>query len=53
MQNLQFKRYFLTEKERETYEDNLLKKMPELNDKILELDDKELEELLGETKYNC
>jgi len=51
MQILQFKRYFLTEKEREIYENSLLQKIPELNDRIFKLDDKELKELLE--KVEC
>ncbi|MCM3597719.1 hypothetical protein M4D55_18280 [Metabacillus idriensis] len=41
---LQMKRYFLDEKERETYENTLLKRQPELWERILEMDDEELVE---------
>ncbi|MFY0761852.1 MULTISPECIES: hypothetical protein [Metabacillus] len=43
---LQMKRYFLNEKERETYENTLLKRQPELLERILEMDDEELLERL-------
>jgi hypothetical protein len=43
---LQMKRYFLSEKERETYERTILSKQPELKDTILEMDDEELLERL-------
>ncbi|QNG60612.1 MULTISPECIES: hypothetical protein [Bacillaceae] len=43
---LQMKRYFLSEKERETYEKTILSKQPELIETILEMDDEELLERL-------
>ncbi|MDR0139941.1 hypothetical protein RFW18_19465 [Metabacillus idriensis] len=43
---LQMKRYFLSEKERETYEKRILKRQPELRERVLEMDDEELVERL-------
>jgi hypothetical protein len=43
---LQMKHYFLSEKERETYENIILERQPELREKILDMDDKELLEIL-------
>jgi hypothetical protein len=39
---LQMKRYFLSELERETYENKLAAEKPELEEVILEMDDEEL-----------
>jgi hypothetical protein len=45
MTNLQLKRYFLSDKDREIYEKNVINEMPEMSEGIFYLDDKELEEL--------
>ncbi|MDX8290225.1 MULTISPECIES: hypothetical protein [Metabacillus] len=39
---IQMKRYFLSELERETYENKLAAEKPELEEVILEMDDEEL-----------
>jgi hypothetical protein len=52
MLTLRLKRYFLGEKEREVYENIILKEIPEINGKAFNLDDKELEELLEKLKVN-
>ena len=49
---LRLKRYFLSEKEREVYENILFKEIPEINGRVFNLDDKELEELLEKLKVN-
>jgi hypothetical protein len=52
MKTLQIKRYFLSEKERETYEKNVLQNMPELYERVLEWDDKELLEKVESHSYS-
>ncbi len=52
MKTLQIKRYFLSEKERETYEKNVLQNMPELFERVLEWDDKELLEKVVSHSYS-
>jgi hypothetical protein len=49
---LRLKRYFLGEKEREAYENIILKEIPGINESVFNLDDKELEKLLEKLNVN-
>lgn len=50
MSSIQLKRFFLSEKEREVYEKNVINEIPELREGIFYLDDEELEGLLKQIK---
>jgi hypothetical protein len=52
MSILRLKRFFLSEKDREEYEKNLINEMPELTEGILYLDDEEIENLQKQIKMN-
>jgi hypothetical protein len=52
MSSLRLKRFFLSEKDREVYEENLINEMPELTEGIFYLDDEELENLQKQIKMN-
>lgn len=48
----QLKRYFLSDKDREVYEKNVVNEMPELGERVFYLDDEELENLLKQIIKN-
>jgi hypothetical protein len=48
----QLKRYFLSDKDREVFEKNVVNEMPELSEGVFYLDDVELENLLKQIKMN-
>jgi hypothetical protein len=52
MSILRLKRFFLSEKDREEYEKNLINEMPELTEGIFYLDDEEIENLQKQIKMN-
>jgi hypothetical protein len=52
MSILQLKRFYLSEKDREEYEINVINEIPELSEGIFYLDDAELEDLLKQIKMN-
>ncbi|WP_028390333.1 hypothetical protein [Bacillus cihuensis] len=45
-----FQQYFLNEVERTSYENDVLHVLPELSEKVFDLDDSELEELVEQIK---